>query len=63
MIITIKRVWTLPVTSYKNYSQFDVSAAPIKDHIFNKMKSQLKVIEARFTKAFDDLTFDHILLI
>jgi glycosyltransferase involved in cell wall biosynthesis len=46
-----KRVWTLPVTSYaKNYSKFDVSLAPIKDHIFNKMKSQLKVIEAGFYK-------------
>lgn len=48
---TYKRVWTLPVTSYaKNYSKFDVSLAPIKDHIFNKMKSQLKVIEAGFYK-------------
>jgi len=46
-----RRVWTLPVTSYaKNYSKFDVSLAPIKDHVFNKMKSQLKVIEAGFYK-------------
>ena len=45
------RVWTLPVTSYaKNYSKFDVSLAPIKNHIFNRMKSQLKVIEAGFYK-------------
>jgi len=45
------RVWTKPVTSYaKNYSKFDVSLAPIKDHMFNKMKSQLKVIEAGFYK-------------
>jgi len=48
---TYRRVWTLPVTSYaKNYSKFDISLAPIKDHIFNKMKSQLKVIEAGFYK-------------
>jgi len=45
------RVWTRPVTSYaKNYSKFDVSLAPIKNHIFNRMKSQLKVIEAGFYK-------------
>jgi len=46
-----RRVWTLPVTSYaKNYAKFDVSLAPIKNHIFNRMKSQLKVIEAGFYK-------------
>lgn len=45
------RVWTEPVNNYaKNYSKFDVSLAPIKDHIFNRMKSQLKVIEAGFYK-------------
>jgi glycosyltransferase involved in cell wall biosynthesis len=46
-----RRVWTRPVTSYaKNYSKFDVSLAPIKNHIFNRVKSQLKVIEAGFYK-------------
>jgi glycosyltransferase involved in cell wall biosynthesis len=45
------RVWTKPVTSYAmNYSKLDISLAPIKDHIFNRMKSQLKVIEAGFYK-------------
>ena len=45
------RVWTRPVTSYaKNYAKFDISLAPIKNHIFNRMKSQLKVIEAGFYK-------------
>jgi glycosyltransferase involved in cell wall biosynthesis len=45
------RVWTKPVTSYaKNYSKFDISLAPIKNHMFNRMKSQLKVIEAGFYK-------------
>jgi glycosyltransferase involved in cell wall biosynthesis len=45
------RVWTKPVTSYaKNYSKFDISLAPIQNHIFNRMKSQLKVIEAGFYK-------------
>jgi glycosyltransferase involved in cell wall biosynthesis len=44
-------VWTLPVTSYaKNYAKFDVSLAPIKNHMFNRVKSQLKVIEAGFYK-------------
>jgi len=45
------RVWTRPVESYaRNYSNFDISLAPIKNHIFNRMKSQLKVIEAGFYK-------------
>ena len=45
------RVWTRPVTQYaSNYSKFDISLAPIKNHIFNRMKSQLKVIEAGFYK-------------
>jgi glycosyltransferase involved in cell wall biosynthesis len=45
------RVWTRPVQSYaKNYSKFDVSLAPIKNHVFNRVKSQLKVIEAGFYK-------------
>lgn len=46
-----RRVWTQPVTSYaKNYSKFDISLAPIKNHMFNRMKSQLKVIESGFYK-------------
>ena len=45
------RVWTKPVTSYaKNYAKFDVSLSPIKNTMFNRMKSQLKVIEAGFYK-------------
>jgi len=45
------RVWTEPVTSYaKNYANFDVSLAPLKNHVFNRVKSQLKVIEAGFYK-------------
>lgn len=45
------RVWTKPVQSYaKNYSKFDVSLAPIKNVMFNRVKSQLKVIEAGFYK-------------
>jgi glycosyltransferase involved in cell wall biosynthesis len=45
------RVWTRPVDTYAgNYSNFDISLAPIKNHIFNRMKSQLKVIEAGFYK-------------
>jgi glycosyltransferase involved in cell wall biosynthesis len=46
-----QRIWTQPISSYaKNYAKFDVSLAPIKNHIFNRMKSQLKVIEAGFYK-------------
>ena len=45
------RVWTKTVTSYaKNYSKFDVSLSPIKNTMFNRMKSQLKVIGAGFYK-------------
>jgi len=45
------RVWTKPVTTYAtNYNVFDISLAPLKEHIFNKVKSQLKVIEAGFYK-------------
>lgn len=45
------RIWTRSVDSYaRNYSNFDISLAPIKNHIFNRMKSQLKVIEAGFYK-------------
>lgn len=46
-----RRVWTKPITTYaSNYDLFDVSLAPVKEHMFNKMKSQLKVIEAGFHK-------------
>jgi glycosyltransferase involved in cell wall biosynthesis len=44
-----RRVWTKPISTYaSNYNLFDVSLAPIEEHIFNKVKSQLKVIEAGF---------------
>jgi glycosyltransferase involved in cell wall biosynthesis len=46
-----RRVWTKPITTYAaNYNLFDVSLAPVKEHMFNRMKSQLKVIEAGFHK-------------
>jgi len=46
-----RRVWTKPITTYAyNYNNFEVSLAPLKEHIFNKAKSQLKVIEAGFHK-------------
>ena len=46
-----RRVWTKPITTYaSNYNMFDISLAPIKPHIFNQCKSQLKVIEAGFHK-------------
>jgi len=46
-----RRVWTKHITQYaRNYSKFDISIAPIKNHIFNRVKSQLKVIEAGFYK-------------
>ena len=46
-----RRVWTKPITSYaSNYNLFDISLAPIEENLFNKVKSQLKVIEAGFHK-------------
>jgi len=46
-----RRVWTKPITSYAaNYDLFDISLAPLKESMFNKVKSQLKVIEAGFHK-------------
>tara|TARA_R110000787_G_scaffold161479_1_gene274845 strand:- start:330 stop:1553 length:1224 start_codon:yes stop_codon:yes gene_type:complete len=46
-----RRVWTKPITTYaSNYNKFDISLAPLKHHMFNKVKSQLKVIEAGFHK-------------
>jgi len=46
-----RRVWTKPITTYaSNYNFFDVSIAPLKEHKFNRVKSQLKVIEAGFHK-------------
>ena len=46
-----KRVWTKPVTTYaSNYNHMDISLAPLKEHVFNRVKSQLKVIEAGFHK-------------
>lgn len=46
-----RRIWTKPITSYAtNYSLFDVSLAPLESNVFNKMKSQLKVVEAGLYK-------------
>lgn len=46
-----RRVWTKPITTYaSNYNLFDISLAPLKEHTFNRVKSQLKVIEAGFHK-------------
>lgn len=46
-----RRVWTKPISSYaSNYNLFDVSLAPLAEHIFNKVKSPLKIAEAGFHK-------------
>lgn len=46
-----ERVWTKPITTYAtNYNNFDVALAPLEENIFNKVKSQLKVIESGFFK-------------
>ena len=33
-----------------NYNLFDISMKPLKEHMFNKCKSQLKVIGSGFHK-------------
>jgi glycosyltransferase involved in cell wall biosynthesis len=44
-----RRVWTKPISTYaSNYNLFDISLAPLEENVFNKVKSQLKVIEAGF---------------
>jgi glycosyltransferase involved in cell wall biosynthesis len=46
-----RRVWTKPISTYAtNYNLFDISLAPLSEHLFNKVKSQLKVIESGFHK-------------
>lgn len=46
-----RRVWTKPITEYAtNYNLFDISLAPLAEHTFNRVKSQLKVIESGFYK-------------
>ena len=46
-----RRVWTKPITTYAtNYNLMDISLAPLKETTFNKVKSQLKVVEAGFHK-------------
>lgn len=46
-----RRVWTKPITEYaSNYNLFDISLAPLAENTFNKVKSQLKVIESGFHK-------------
>lgn len=46
-----RRVWTKPITDYaSNYNLFDISLAPLFEHTFNMVKSQLKVIESGFHK-------------
>ncbi len=43
--------WTQTSTTVASYyKKFDISLAPLKPHLFNQVKSQLKVIEAGFHK-------------
>lgn len=45
-----RRMWTRDINSYAtHYQNVDVLLAPLKENEFNKMKSQLKTIEAGFT--------------
>lgn len=44
------RRWTLPLTQYgKHYNYCDVCLAPLVKNTFNKVKSELKIIEAGMT--------------
>ena len=45
-----RRMWTREITRYAtHYENVDVLLAPLKENEFNKVKSQLKTIEAGFT--------------
>jgi glycosyltransferase involved in cell wall biosynthesis len=45
------RRWTRDINNYAfNYNYFDISLIPLVDSIFNRNKSQLKIIEAGFHK-------------
>lgn len=47
-----RRMWTRDITRYAtHYSNVDVLLAPLKENIFNLMKSQLKTIECAFTNT------------
>lgn len=47
-----RRMWTKDISQYgSHYQNVDVSLAPLKENEFNKMKSQLKEIEAGFTNT------------
>lgn len=45
------RRWTLPLTRYgEHYNYCDVCLAPLDEHIFNEVKSELKIIESGLTR-------------
>ena len=45
-----RRMWTRNITEYAtHYEHVDILLAPLKENEFNKVKSQLKTIEAGFT--------------
>ena len=47
-----RRMWTRDISKYAtHYQNVDVLIAPLKENDFNKMKSQLKVIECGFTNT------------
>lgn len=49
--VAYRRCWTKPIDEYAtHYNDIDVLLVPLKECEFNKVKSQLKVIEAGFFK-------------
>ena len=46
-----RRVWTKPISTYaSNYDKISIALAPLKEHIFNLCKSDLKFSECAFHK-------------
>ncbi len=46
-----RRIWTKSISTYAtSYNNIDIPLAPLNDSLFNKYKSQLKIIEAGFHK-------------
>lgn len=61
-----RRIWTKDINHYaEGYNELDIVLAPLQDNLFNRCKSELKVIEAGFHKkaviSSDIVTYNTII--